>query len=241
MSPAVSFVVPAHNEEAELGPTLAAINAAGRALGESFEIVVVDDASTDRTAEIAAALGATVVPIQRRQISAARNAGARAARAPALLFVDADTRVSPHAVASALRALRLGAAGGGARMAFDDGVPWWAWLILAVSQVVFACVRASGGCFLFARRDAFEAIGGFDERYFASEELHFSRAIAARGPFAIVYRGVRTSARKFRLYGGLRLLGVLFRLARGGQEALRRREGLEVWYDGRRESSPAVV
>ena len=76
----ISFIVPAYNEELELSSTLAAIRAATSGVSQPFEIIVVDDASTDATPEIAEQAGARVVSINRRQIAAARNAGARAAR-----------------------------------------------------------------------------------------------------------------------------------------------------------------
>ena len=75
----VSFIVPAYNEELELCSTLAAIRAATSGLSQPFEIIVVDDASTDATPEIAERAGARVVPINRRQIAAAPKPGARAA------------------------------------------------------------------------------------------------------------------------------------------------------------------
>src|SRR5438105_3985712 len=75
----ISFVVPAHNEEATLPRTLAAIVKAAREVGQAFEVIVVDDLSTDATTSIAAGFGARVVPVNLRQISAVRNAGARAA------------------------------------------------------------------------------------------------------------------------------------------------------------------
>src|SRR3954447_22566576 len=86
-NPMVSFVIPAYNEEALLPRTLAALTAAARALAESFEIVVGDDASTDRTAQVAREHGARVVRVERRQIAAARNAGARAAAGELLVFI----------------------------------------------------------------------------------------------------------------------------------------------------------
>jgi len=74
----ISFVVPAYNEERLLGRTLAALHAAGRELARTYELVVVDDASTDQTAAIADAAGARVVRGAWRQIARVRNAGARA-------------------------------------------------------------------------------------------------------------------------------------------------------------------
>src|SRR5437764_4908859 len=89
----ISFIVPAYNEETELPSTLAAIRAAISALSQPFEIIVVDDASTDATPEIAEQAGARVVPIHRRQIAAARNAGARAAQGEYVFFLSVDTTV----------------------------------------------------------------------------------------------------------------------------------------------------
>src|SRR5215212_5498497 len=101
----LSFVIPAYNEEFELGRTLASIRTAAESIGRQYEIIVVDDASTDATPRIARDAGATLVQIQRRQIAASRNAGARAAHGDILFFIDADTRISAVHIADALAAL----------------------------------------------------------------------------------------------------------------------------------------
>src|SRR5262249_32992499 len=109
----ISFIVPAHNEQACLGCTLQAIQDSARTVGQPFEIIVVDDASTDATAEIARQHQASVVRVNHRQIAATRNSGARASRGERLFFVDADTTINSRAVTSALRAMDKGAVGGG--------------------------------------------------------------------------------------------------------------------------------
>jgi glycosyltransferase involved in cell wall biosynthesis len=60
---------------------------------EEVEVIVVDNASTDRTAEIALASGARVVPVPEHNIGRVRNAGASAAAGDLLVFLDADTVV----------------------------------------------------------------------------------------------------------------------------------------------------
>src|SRR5687767_726220 len=107
----ISFVIPAHDEARLIGATLRAVHAAARELQLAYEIVVVDDASTDATAQIARDLDARVLPVSHRHIAATRNAGARHARGERLVFVDADTRIDAAVLRAALRALDAGAAG----------------------------------------------------------------------------------------------------------------------------------
>jgi len=73
----ISFIVPAYNEEQLIGATLRTLDGAAREVGEPYEIVVVDDASTDRTAAVATEHAARVVPVRNRHIAATRKAGAR--------------------------------------------------------------------------------------------------------------------------------------------------------------------
>src|SRR5690349_3470781 len=118
----ISFLIPAYDEEAFIGDTIASIRAAAAEVigdGAGWELIVADDASTDQTAAIAAAAGARVVAVNRRQIAAARNAAARASRGDRLIFVDADTRVDPAILRETLAAFDAGAAGGAALAVFD--------------------------------------------------------------------------------------------------------------------------
>src|SRR5437773_5321678 len=121
----ISFIVPAYNEETELPCSLAASRAAASGVAQPFEIIVVDDASTDATPEIAEQAGARVVSIHRRQIAAARNAGARTAQGEYLFFVDADTRINKTHVTEAMAALEAHCAGGSARVLMDGFIPLW--------------------------------------------------------------------------------------------------------------------
>ena len=230
----ISFVVPAHNEERLLGGTLQAIHAAAQASGEPYEIVVADDASTDSTAQVAREHGATVVGVAHRQISATRNAGARAASGAFLVFVDADTKVDANVVALAVRTMRDGAAGGGAAIRFDGVVPLYARLLLPLMVLSFRLSRTAAGCFIFCTREAFAATGGFDESYYGAEEVVMSKALKARGRFVVLRAAVVTSGRKLRAYSARELFGSMFRLAVKGRKAVQRREGLELWYAERR-------
>jgi len=230
----ISLIVPAYNEEALIGRTLDTLLASARALGEPFEVIVVNDASEDATAGIAASRGVTVRDVSLRHIAAVRNAGARVAKGEILVFVDADTLVPPGTLRAAVDALRGGAAGGGARVDFDP-IPLSMRIFWRIFTFFYHLLGLAAGCFIFARRDAFEAAGGFDERYFASEEVHLSLALRRQGRFVILREKVLTSGRKCRLYTPAQLLGRMLLIFLRGFRGLRRREGLDIWYDGRRE------
>ena len=155
----LSFIVPAYNEELELPSTIEAIhNAAlatarpsGRGKDRQHEIIVVDDASTDWTAKVAQEVGAKVVSINRRQIAAARNAGARAALGEILFFVDADTRINQKHVSGAIAALEQGCAGGGARIEIGGKVPLWASIFTKAFCVLYFGLNLAAGAFLSPR------------------------------------------------------------------------------------------
>jgi glycosyltransferase involved in cell wall biosynthesis len=232
----VSFIIPAHNEEAHLGATVEAVAGAAAALGIEHEVIVVDDASTDRTAEVARMRGARVESVNLRQISRVRNAGARAARGDVLVFVDADTRVTPAVVRGAVEAIERGAAGGGAVVRMDGRPGPLAWCVLKAWNVAARLVRIAAGCFVFVRRGEFEAVGGFSEELFASEEVELSAALrrrAGRRRFVILRVPVVTSGRKLRTHTTMEILSPLCRYVLFGRRAMTRREGLELWYERR--------
>ncbi len=240
--PKISFVVPAHNEEHELPATLRALRAAADQAGESYELLVVDDASTDATAEIARSFDARVLTVQHRQIAAARNAGGRAARGEILFFVDADTHIAPEHVSGALEVIAAGGVGGGARVAMEGQLPVFTRLLVGLFSALYFGAGLGAGAFLFARRESFAQAGGFDEQYFAGEEVYFSLALRRLGRFRILPRPVVTSARKLRMHRPGFLFGQTLLILAGGPRALRKRERLALWYDGKRERpKPAPI
>lgn len=230
----ISYVIPAHDEAVLIGGTLDALRMAADALGRPYEVIVVDDASTDATAAIARERGATVVPVQHRHIAATRNAGARAARGDVLVFVDADTRVSAGLLQAAFDALDRGAVGGGATVTLRGRVAWHERVGTAIVAHALRWAGIAPGCFLFCTRAAFEAAGGFDERYYAAEDVAISRALARVGRFEVLRHPVHTSDRKLRTFGLLDHLALFVRFALRGRGLLRSRDGLSLWYERRR-------
>ena len=226
----ISFIIPAHNEERLLGRTIAGIRDSASAAGEPYEIIVVNDASADATARVAIEHGASVVDVELRKISAVRNAGARLAKGDLLVFVDADTVVPAATLQAALNHWRSGAVGGGATVAWDEECPFWGHLVLRTWNEISRWLCWAAGCFIFVRRDAFEAVGGFDESYFAGEEIILSGALKRKRRFIVLRQPVFTSARKVHLYGKFEMMWLMTRMSLQGQKSWRTRDGLDMWY-----------
>jgi glycosyltransferase involved in cell wall biosynthesis len=230
----ISFIVPAHNEELLLADTLEAIRRAASALPESSEILVVDDASTDGTGAIGHLHDARVIHVTCRHIAATRNAGARTSLGRWLIFVDADTIVTPEVVEAAVAAMRGGAVGGGCNVRFEGRLPRYGRFLISIASPLYRGLGLAAGCFVFCTRDGLEAVGGWDETLFAAEEAFLIRALHRYGRFVILRQQVSTSGRKLRAYSAREILGALLRLALGGRKAMGQRKGLEVWYGDRR-------
>lgn len=196
----ISFVVPAYNEEAFISATLQAIHDSARAINEPYEIVVADDASTDKTAEIAQRLGARVERVNFRQIAGTRNAGARASTGEFIFFVDADTSINPRTLRSALTSMRKGAVGGGAITWFKrtEALPAYVWLSFAGLAPVAKFAGFTGGSFMFCTRAAFNATGGFPDKMYWAEETPFALALKREGRFVVPWTPVIMSGRRFR-------------------------------------------
>lgn len=233
----ISFIVPAYNESFEIGRTLESIFVAARAIGRPFEVIVVNDASTDRTADIARAAGTRVIDVQLRKISAVRNVGAREAKGEVLFFIDADTRITEAVLRAALKALDNGAAGGGAFVKFEGQVNWSTRTALFIFGVFYSLLfKWAAGCFIFARKTIFQAADGFDESLYASEEIFLSIALKRQGKFVVVREDVFTSGRKLRMHSVWQIVPFTLRFLIRGPSMLRERDGLGWWYDGKRES-----
>lgn len=234
----ISFIVPAYNEEAWVGRCVLAIRSGLEPLAEPHEIIVVDDASTDATAAIARQQGAQVIRVGHRQIAATRNAGTRQAHGDIFFFVDADTLVNAPAIQSALRGIRAGAVGGGCLPRFEGWLPWWWRLGLPVMERLCRWFNffPSGAC-LFCTRGAFQAAGGFDEKYYAMEDCAFVRALKRQGWFVIPAETVVTSGRKPRAHSFMSYAKLFMRVTFLGSRGVRSRRGLEFWYEPERDKS----
>jgi len=228
----VSFIIPAWNEAAVLGETLDVLATATTQLELPHEVIVVDDDSSDTTAQIARERGAWVVAVANRQIAATRNAGARAATGDLFIFIDADTLVSASVVQAAIRAVHAGAVGGGCGLRFGGRIPTWGRVVERATVAFCRTARLACGCFVFCRRDMFEAVGGFETDLYAAEEWAISVALKRLGPFVMLREEVVTSGRKLRAYSPFELFRQFASIA-VRPRALLQRDRMHLWYSRR--------
>jgi glycosyltransferase involved in cell wall biosynthesis len=239
----ISIVVPAFNEEKLIARTLAAIREAAAAFasrGWDTELIVCDNNSTDRTAELARAAGATVVFEPVNQISRARNAGAARASGDWIVFVDADSWPTRELFDDTAQAIASGdCLAGGASVRYDTTrldvrVP------LAIWNGVSRLMKWAAGSFMFCEAAALRKAGGFSETLYAAEEVELFRRLkhlarVRRRRIVILHRHpILSSSRKARLYQWHEMGRFFARLLASPRQTLRSRDACYPWYDGRR-------
>jgi len=188
----VSVVIPAHNAESVLADCLRAL--AAQSLPEAdYEVIAVDDGSTDATASVAEGLGVRLLRQHRQGAPAARNAGIRAASGEWVALTDADCVPSRGWLDSLLLAVgerdgaepALGAAGPLLGYQSDSAAARFVDLSggldverhLSHPQFPFA---PTGN--VMYRHEALTAVGGFDPRYAAYDACDLHTRLRRRGP-----------------------------------------------------------
>lgn len=171
----LSFVIPAYNEEAYLPACLDAIFAQIKDVPGGAEVIVVNNASTDRTREVALGYpGVKLVDEPQKGLTFARQAGFKACSGELIANVDSDSRLTEGWVDTVLQAFdtepKLVAISG--PLVYYDLLPrqrfsvqifyWVAFMIYVLNRYILrAGSMVQGGNFVL-KRSALESIGGFD-------------------------------------------------------------------------------
>ncbi len=206
-NPWISVIVPARNAAATIGACLTSIREASAGAGP-IEVVVADNGSTDRTAALAAAAGATVLSLPGLRVSAVRNRAARQASAPVLAFIDADHVLGRHWFAVARRLLtepQVAAAGAEYRTPNDGTWVQRAYDRLRQHQPGTRDVTWLPSGNLAIRTEVFQEIGGFDETLETCEDVDLCRRLALSS-----HRLVADAALTSVHHGDPRTLGAVF-------------------------------
>ncbi len=239
----ISIIVPAFNEEKLIANSLQRIRAATAAFTErgwASELIVCDNNSTDRTAELARAAGATVVFEPVNQISRARNRGAAATTGDWLIFVDADSHPSPSLFSEVAARIEGGHCLAGGVTVKLDRPTLMSRVWLGAWNFISRVTQWPAGSFIFCEAAAFRALGGFSERLFVAEEIDFGRRVKRlareRGKQVVILHNhpLTTSARKVHLYSLGEMSRFLLQSVWARGENFRSRAACAPWYDGRR-------
>jgi glycosyltransferase involved in cell wall biosynthesis len=239
----ISVVIPAFNEERLIARALACVREGMVEFvnrGWETELIVCDNNSTDRTAELARAAGARVVFEPVNQIARARNCGAAAACGDWLIFVDADSEPSRPLFGEVAEQIVAGRCiAGGVTVKLDGQHPVTGRAVLIWNWLSRTC-HWFAGSFIFCNAEAFRAVGGFSRELFVAEEIDLSKrlkrlACATGKKVVILHRHpMTTSARKLELYSARERLRFLAKTILRGGRITRNRDDCSLWYDGRR-------
>jgi glycosyltransferase involved in cell wall biosynthesis len=175
MNPKVSFIIPALNAEKTLRLCLEAIFRQTTG-SDVFEVILLDNGSTDRTVEIAKEFGVKIIDAPGLTVAALRNLGARRAQGEILAYVDADCVIAPDWLEKALPFFndpRVGAVG--APTLIPENATWVqrAWYLQRKGSDKAQEVEWLPTENLLVRKEAFEKINGFDERLITCEDVDF--------------------------------------------------------------------
>jgi len=168
----ITVIIPVYNNTRDLPECLSAVRASAKNL--DAEIIVVDDASTDETPTVAAAMGVRVLKLSRNSgPGAARNFGAQHARGEILFFVDADVVVAPSVLDRTVRTLDTRPEYAAVFGSYDAR-PRARGLVSQYRNLLHHFVHQQGnpeastfwaGCGAI-RREIFLAVGGFDAEHY---------------------------------------------------------------------------
>lgn len=184
----VSVIIPCYNQAQFLGEAIESVLLQSH---RHFEVIVVDDGSTDNTAEIAARYSEVRIIRQKHAgTSTARNCGARYSKGSCLVFLDSDDRLLPHALQLGLKHLLAQAecafVFGRHQEIAADGTALSTNSFVGIEkdpyrQLLLYCCVYPPSTVMF-RRDLFEAVAGFDSQILGAEDYELYLRIARRFP-----------------------------------------------------------
>lgn len=179
--PFVTVIVPAHNEDRYIQSTVRSIQAQ-RYPADKTEILVIDNGSIDRTADVARSSGARVVSCPDGKVGAVRNRGVANSHGDILAFIDGDCEATATWLSTAVDRLAdptTGAVGGPCLL--PEKTTWVERAFAGSAQRRDGEVQRLAGSSFVIRRVDFEAIGGFSETLSAGEDDEISARVRERG------------------------------------------------------------
>ncbi len=239
----ISIIVPAFNEERLIESCLHSINEAllfNRSFNFTHEIIVVDNNSTDNTANLAKAAGAQVVFEPINHIARARAAGAQVAKGDWFIFLDADCLMSKALLEDIFQLIQTGKYVAAGSALFMRDLTWWAKFLLRTWTMLSVAFHWAAGALMVCNAEAYRGVGGFNLNLYAAEEISFSQRMKQWGrahhlKFTILTaHPIETSSRKIHLYSAREVFAQFLSLVLHPYQTLHSKKKLAMWYDGRR-------
>jgi glycosyltransferase involved in cell wall biosynthesis len=204
-SPFFSIIIPAHNEEQNIGKLLATI---AKQSYRDFEVIVSDSSSEDETCKIAEEYRKMVPSFvlleeKTQNVSAARNNGAQYAKGEYVVFFDADVTIEEHFLKAVVLHIKLDHPSMMTVWNRPSPPSWRGRLIFGMMNRIVHFVQnihpaANGPCIIM-KRQLFESIGGFDQSIFFGEDYDIVKRAHQKGGTMRVYRNplLFVSTRRF--------------------------------------------
>lgn len=199
----ISVIIPAHNEEAYLERTLLAL----RRQDYPCEIIVVANGCSDRTADVAREHCDRLVVLSQKCLGVARNLGARMATGDLLLFLDADTLLSPNALRTIAREFTRNHAAGTVQGRPDSSRLVYRGMYL-LKNLTHCTHFHEGSCgVILCWRKHFMQLGGFDENLEVCENSELMGRLKKFGNYSYIGDAIATtSMRRYERLGVRRMI-----------------------------------
>lgn len=200
----ISIIIPANNEEKYIKLCLDSIK---KQPYKDYEIIVIVDASKDKTAAVAKKYTKKVFKISKNNVSAAQNYGTKKAAGDILVFLDADSIISENLLQEIDRACKVAYVGGTAKtLSLED--KWKAHFIWWIGNLGRNFFMAASGI-KFCMKSAFEE---FPEDTHIAEDTFFMRKLRKKGKLKYIRNAyIKTSARRFEKQGYARTIYTQFK------------------------------
>jgi glycosyltransferase involved in cell wall biosynthesis len=181
--PFISIVIPAHNEEEFLPATIEALR---KQTYRPYEIIVVTNGCSDRTAEVVRGKCDQLYELEERGLGPARNLGAAKARGNLLLFLDADTILEPNALYIIARKFKRHHSAGTLKGVPDYDKASYKLIYFLKNFVHKSHAHHGSSGVILCWKDHFDAVGGFDNELYLRENSDLMKKLRQFGSYRYI-------------------------------------------------------
>lgn len=193
----ISVIIPAYNAESVIGRTIKSLR---RCPPSNKEIIVIANGCTDDTEKVAKWAGADIYSLKSRNVSRARNTGAKKAKSRILVFNDADTFVSENYLQEILKAADHGYSYGCARQIPETKNFWYSLVIRIANHLSRKHRIFHGNCFM--TKGLFRRSGGYNTRMRRFEDTDLALRLKGRAMYKFITQAwVQPSERELKKHG----------------------------------------